>query len=185
MTQPEVLREGEFDPKVRDYWLLSPCVAFACSIVLIPIIPVYYLIARLFVDRWLAALNCTLTTRNLEIKKGIFNRVESTVPLEKITDLQMYQGPIMRAMGLKGFRVETAGQSSGPGGHLINMVGIVDTDGFREAVLEQRDRLHREGGTPARTADVPPGGSEELIGIAREIRESLARIEASLGRRAD
>lgn len=189
MAQTDVLLEGEFDPKVKTYWLLSPCVAFACSVVLIPVIPIYFLIGMLFVDRWLSSLHCTLTTRNLVIRKGIFNRVESTVPLEKITDLQMYQGPIMRAMGLKGFRVETAGQSSGAG-HLINMVGIVNTDAFREAVLEQRDRQqrHESPTAPATTHAVDPAagpGAGELIAVAKEIRDSLSRIEAAIGKRAD
>lgn len=187
MAQPDVLLEGEFDPKVKTYWLLAPCIVFACTVVLIPIIPVYFIIGMLFVDRWLSALHCTLTTRNLVIKKGIFNRVESTVPLEKITDLQMYQGPIMRAMGLKGFRLETAGQSSGAG-HLINMVGIKDTDAFREAVLDQRDRQQRHESPTAPATVAEPresAGSDELIAVAREIRDSLTRIESALARRSD
>jgi len=185
MSQPTVLREGEFDPKVKTYWLLSPCVAFALSVVLIPIIPIYFVIARFFVDKWLAALSCTLTTRNLEIKKGIFNKVESTIPLEKITDLQMYQGPVMRCLGLRGFRVETAGQSSAPGGHLVNIVGITDTQAFREAVLEQRDRLseHRQADhAPSRPAE---DTHRELVAIAAEIRDALTRIEHSLVRPTD
>jgi hypothetical protein len=89
-------------------------------------------------------------------------------------------------LGLKGFRVETAGQSSGPGGHLINMVGIVDTDGFREAVLEQRDALEehkRLGSAPAAPpqAPAPPPANDELVALARDIRDSLARIEDRLG----
>ena len=70
--------------------------------------PVVMLITLLVMDRYLDRLSCTLTERTLEIRKGLLNRVESTVPLEKITDLQMFQGPIMRMLGLHGFRLETA-----------------------------------------------------------------------------
>ncbi|HHN78039.1 MAG TPA: PH domain-containing protein [Phycisphaerales bacterium] len=83
MTEPKVLREGEFNPKVKAYWLLSPTIALGLSIILIPIIPIYLLIASMVVDRLLAAMKCTLTDRALIIKKGILNRVESTIPLEK------------------------------------------------------------------------------------------------------
>jgi putative membrane protein len=181
MSNHTVLREGEFDPKVKAYWLLSPTVAFALSVVLIPIIPIYLIIANLVLDRWIAALRCTLTDRALLIRKGLLNRVESTVPLEKITDLQMYQGPVMRFLGLHGFRVETAGSSSGPGGFLVNMIGIVDTPAFRQAVLDQRDRLSGSTATPAAPT---PRGEDDLASVAREIRDSLHRIERSLAERS-
>lgn len=179
MAAPTVLRKGEFDKKVKTYWLWATPIVFACTIVLIPIIPIYLIIASFFVDRYLANLHCTLTERTLVIKKGILNKVESTIPLEKITDLQMYQGPIMRYLGIKGFRVETAGQSSGPGGHLVNMVGIIDTDGFREAVLAQRDAIddRKAAGHPAAAPQAAP---DDLTEIARDIRDTLARIEHKL-----
>lgn len=179
MAPPAVLLEGEFDKRVKLYWIWATPVVFACTIVLIPVIPVYVIIASLFVDRYLANLHCTLTERTLVIKKGILNKVESTIPLEKITDLQMYQGPIMRALGLKGFRVETAGQSSVPGGHLVNMIGIKDTDGFREAVLAQRDAVDdRKAGAPI--AAPQPQTTDDLAEVVKEIRDTLGRIEQRL-----
>ncbi len=152
--------------------LAQPTIAMACSVVLIPFIPIVVGIMYYFLDRYLARLKCTLTERNLEIKKGLLNRVEQTIPLEKITDLQMFQGPIMRWMGLQGFRVETAGQSSGATGYLMNMVGIVDTPGFRAAVLARRDEL--AGATP------PAPSAESTDTILRDIRDSLGRIESRL-----
>ena len=181
MAKAKILREGEIDRAVKKYWLLATPIIFACTIVLIPLIPVYIIIAGFFVDRYLDNIQCTLTERNLIIKKGILNKTESTVPLEKITDLQMFQGPIMRHFGIKGFRVETAGQSSGPGGHLVNMIGLVDTDGFRDAVLEQRDYL--QDAKPNRSQEstpASPAASDELTAIARDIRDALARIETKL-----
>lgn len=182
MTEPRVLLEGKFDPKVKTYWLISPMVPMVLSIVLIPIVPIFFIIAWFVVDRWVAALRCTLTERTLIIRKGLINRVESTVPLEKITDLQIFQGPIMRAFGLRGFRVETAGQSSGPGGFLVNMVGIVDTPGFRKAVLEQSDLLSERRGS-AGAAPREDGEAGDLRAIAGEIRDTLGRIEQRLAER--
>ena len=174
MTDPRVLREGAFNPKVKVYWLLSPSIALAMTIVLIPIIPVYLLIASMVIDRLLAAMQCTLTERSLIIKKGVLNRVESTIPLEKITDLQMYQGPVMRFLGLKGFRVETAGQSAGAGSYLVNVVGLLDADAFRNDVMDEVERLTghaRHGLDPA----------QDLIAAVQEIRDSVQRIEKTLG----
>jgi len=179
MAPPAVLLEGEFDKRVKTYWLWATPVLFACTIVLIPLIPIYVIVASLFVNRYLVNLHCTLTERTLVIKKGILNKVESTIPLEKITDLQLYQGPVMRHLGIKGFRVETAGQSSGPGGHLVNMIGIVDTDGFREAVLAQRDAIddRKAGGS---IAAPEAQTNDDLAGVVKDIRDTLARIEQRL-----
>ncbi|MEO1279700.1 MAG: PH domain-containing protein, partial [Planctomycetota bacterium] len=115
-----VLREATFDPKLASYHLLTGTILFVVLIVTIPIAIIYVLVGRYFINKYIERMSCTLTERSLEIRKGWISRVESTIPLEKITDLQMIQGPIMRYMGLHGFKVETAGQSAGPGGHLVS-----------------------------------------------------------------
>ena len=94
-----------------------------------------------------AMLSCVLTEKTLQVAKGLFVRVEKTVPLDKITDMGLVQGPIMRHFGLETLSVETAGQSSQ--GSLLKLTGIVETRRFRDTVLRQRDEavasLAREG----------------------------------------
>lgn len=180
MTNDTPLREAQFDrAAIKQYLMLQPVLVMLVTVVLIPVIPVVLIFAWFFIDKYLDRLGCTLTHRTLEIRKGVLNRVESTIPLEKITDLQMYQGPIMRYLGIKGFKVETAGQSSGPTGYLVNMIGIIDTADFRHAVLRQRDM--KEGASSDRIADhstsQPSIASTELL---VEIRDVLMRIESKL-----
>lgn len=176
-----VLREASFDPKLPTYYLLSGTLVLVVLIVTIPLAVVYFIVGKFFIDRYIERMRCTLTERTLEIRKGLFNRVESTVPLEKITDLQMVQGPIMRFFGLHGFKVETAGTSSGPGAHLVSLVGIVDAPGFRQAVLDQRDAL-ADGRASTPRVDAPrPALPDESAALLVQIRDSLVRIEAKLG----
>ncbi|GIW74717.1 MAG: hypothetical protein KatS3mg103_1239 [Phycisphaerales bacterium] len=136
-------------------------------------------------------MSCTLTERTLEIRKGWLFRIESTIPLDKITDLQLYQGPLMRAFGLQGFRVETAGHSAGPGRSLVNLVGIVDTPGFRQAVLDQRDALAQPlgqaggAGQAGAAAPATPAGTLQAVDVLADIRASLHRIERLLEHRKD
>ena len=189
MTEPKILRQAEFDPKVKTYWILGPVIVLWILIVTIPVAIIYALIARMFVDRHLANMSCALTEHTLDIKKGIWNKTESTIPLEKITDLQLFQGPIMRYFGLHGFKVETAGQSSPTGGSLVNIVGIVDTKDFRRAVLVQRDKL-AAGGTPISAAPAPQAhtavaGDPQTTELLAEIRDSLHRIEQNISNKAD
>lgn len=189
MTEPKILRQAEFDPKVTTYWILGPVIVLSILIVTIPVAIIYALIARMFVHRHLANMSCALTEHTLDIKKGIWNKTESTIPLEKITDLQLFQGPIMRYFGLHGFKVETAGQSSPTGGSLVNIVGIADTKEFRRAVLDQRDQL-AAGGTLASAASVSRApaavvGDPQTTELLAEIRDALHRIEQNLSNKAD
>jgi putative membrane protein len=180
VSRHRVLREAQFDPKLPTYLLLQGTILLVVMIVTIPLAVVYFVVGKFFIDRYIDRMSCTLTERTLEIRKGWINRVESTIPLEKITDLQMIQGPIMRAFGLHGFKVETAGQSSGPGASLVSLVGIVDAPGFREAVLDQRDAMAegrgRSGGAVPRVPEAAAGDSAVLV----DIRTSLHRIEKLL-----
>lgn len=180
MSRHRVLRHAEFSPRLKDYYLLSGTVVLACTIIGLPIAIAYFIAGRALVQRWIDRLGCTLTDRTLEIRKGILTRTESTLPLDKITDLQMVQGPIMRAMGLHGFRVETAGQSAGPGQSLVSLIGIVDAHGFREAVLDQRDRMHDRAPAPEAPRD-PAGAALPADGaVLGDIRDTLHRIEGLL-----
>jgi putative membrane protein len=186
MSEPTVLLEAEFDPKVKSYWIWQPVLALIVIVVTIPLALLYMIIARFFIDRYLENMRCALTERTLDIKKGIFNKTESTIPLEKITDLQLFQGPVMRFFGLHGFKVETAGQSSPTGGALVNIVGIVDTKAFRRAVLEQRDRMNTGAAAlPVAPTSAHEAGDPQKTALLKEIRDSLQRIERSIASRSD
>lgn len=185
MSEPKTLWDAEFDPKIKTYYLFSTTMVLCITIVLIPVALIYLLIGNWMIQKHINNLGCTLSERTLEIKKGIFNKTESTIPLEKITDLQMFQGPLMRHFGLRGFKVETAGQSSGPGGSLVNMIGIVDAVDFRKAVLDQRDALSKGEQTSApagSTSQSSPAISQsnETAEIMHEIRDLLVKIESKL-----
>ncbi len=176
----KLLLTAEFNPGVKSYWLLSGTLLCLVTIVGIFVIPIFLLIGYFMTKKYLAAMECELTDRSLRVKKGVFNKLEKTVPLDKITDLAHYQGPVMRMMDLEGLRLETAGQSSGPGGSLVSLVGVKDARAFRDAVLAQRDRV-----TENRMDAVshPPASTPVDAPILVEIRDALLRIEERLSER--
>jgi putative membrane protein len=177
--QEKVLWEAEFNPKVRTYWLLSGMIILAVTIAGIPLIPVWYLVGLALTERYLRRMRCTLSERTLQVEKGIFNRVEKTVPLEKITDLGLQQGPIMRYLGIESLSVETAGQSSQ--GALLKLMGVVEARRFRDAVLEQRDKMMAASTEDSQVRPQPSsaatGSSDELLA---DIRDTLHRIESRM-----
>lgn len=177
--EARVLQTAEFESGVKSYWLLSGTLILLVTIVGIPLIPIYLILGFLFTGKYLDAMECELTDRSLRVKKGLLNKLEKTVPLDKITDLAHYQGPVMRMMGLEGLKLETAGQSSGPGGSLVSLVGVKNARAFRDAVLSQRDAVTESRGNTAAPA---PVGSVSQDAVLVEIRDALLRIEERLER---
>lgn len=184
-SDDRVLLEAEFNPNVKTYWLLSGVIILLVCVVTIPLIPVWWILGMAFTDRYLSSLSCVLTERNLKVSKGVFVRQEKTVPLEKITDLGLVQGPIMRHLELEALSVETAGGTTA--GALVQMVGIVGTRDFRAAVLRQRDRLAslvegRSGSAPAEAAAAEHTDLAPLLEAVNRLGAHVERIEAQTER---
>ena len=118
---------------------LSGAAGLTFTIFGIPLLLLWFPFGSVFTRRYLASMECVLTDKALKVKKGVFVRVEKTIPLEKITELAMVQGPVVRHFDLHTLTVETAGQSGT--GALVALTGIVDAEAFREAVLNQRDAV--------------------------------------------
>lgn len=184
MSKERILKEATFSPKAVTYHIV-PMVVFLCVIIVgIPLAIILGPLVHWYYTAYYRRLRVILTSRDLKVHRGILNRIEKTIPLEKITDLAVYDGPIMRYFGVKGMRVETAGQTS-TGGALVTIVGIEDTDGFRDMVLSQRDRVtDRDDASPAApasaTASAPVSAvssNGEVLQTLQQMRDSLQRIE--------
>lgn len=181
MNEEKCIRKAEFDPKVCTYWLLSGALIFASTIVGIPLLLFWFPIGLVFTKRYLAGMECLLTDRALKVRRGILVRIEKTIPLEKITDMGMVQGPIMRYFDLYRLTVETAGQSGQ--GALISLTGIVDAKSFREDVLNQRELIPAASSHSA--LEIVGQDPSDAGALLSEIRDSLLRIEAKLDERSD
>jgi len=178
MRTNRILREARILPDTIHYQLWNVVLISVLSIFGIVLLPVILPIAIWAFRRYYDRLEVVLTQRDLQVRRGILNHEEKTIPLEKITDLALFQGPLMRFFGIKGIRVETAGQSGA--GALVRVLGIDDVDSFRDAVLEQRDRISEsdEDASPVTAAAAADG----TIEILTDIRDSLLRIEKRLDR---
>lgn len=179
-TEEKIIKTASFNEKVCTYWLLSGIIVCVVTIVGIPFLLLWIPIGLYLTKRYLERMECILTEKSLKVHKGIFTRVEKTIPLEKITDLGLVQGPIMRHFGIHQLTVETAGQSQG--GPLVSLTGIKDVKDFRETVLEQRDTLRESKPREAVPAS-PSAQSEDQKSLLTDIRDSLQRIETLLADR--
>ena len=175
----ETILEAEFDPGIAGHgrWVVSLFLVITVAGILL--IPFWLLFSLWYWPEYLRRLSARLTTQAVEIEKGVFFRKESTIPLNRITDVRLHDGPIMRWYGLRGLRVETAGQAGQSAGSEGDLVGIIDAPAMRDAILRQRQSVLGGEQSPAPTpAAAPAAGDAQLLG---EIRDILASIDGKLG----
>ena len=168
-----VIWNAEFNDSVTTYWLLSGMLICIVCVVTIPVLPIWYFAGKMFTRKYLDSHSCVLTDRSLKVAKGVFTKIEKTVPLDRITDLGIVQGPIMRYFKIEAISVETAGQSAV--GSLVSLAGIKDGRAFRDAVLAQRDKV--VGSSEKQIASSGVSSETDSIEILKEIRDTLMRIE--------
>lgn len=180
--QEKVILKASFNPKVKTYWMLLSVIFSSIFIISIPLVPFVLLITFLVSSAVLKAMSAELLERKLVVKRGVWFKIEKSIPLEKITDVGMMQGPLMRMFGLYRLDFETAGQS-GPGA-LVSMIGINQAEAFRERILQQKDLLQ---GKPV----VNESSSETAItdGVSAqqfaELLKSVQRIEVLLEKQSE
>jgi putative membrane protein len=206
VSEERILREASFTPEAIKYHCMSATIGSAVIFVILAIVlviptvgvslillaapAVVWAFSQWYYTLYFQRLSCVLTARKLKISKGLLFRTEKAIPLDKITDMQMKQGPLMRHLDLESMSVETAGGTGASGGALVSLVGIRDSRDFREAVLTQRDRVvgshdHEERPTPGPSSTTPAtsaGGlsSPDVLLVLTRISETLGRIESRL-----
>ena len=175
MTQDQTIASAEFDKRVIDYFWLQTMFFLAIMFVGIPLIPLWFLFGRMLHKKQYENLSCELAERSLNLRKGVLIKVQKNIPLDKITDLAVNEGPLLRHFGLCSLMIETAGSAQGSTGHLF---GVIDPLEFRDKVLAQRDLVTSNSGAQA----AAPAAAND--GVLVEIRDTLQRIEKSLADRS-
>ena len=172
----ETVYEARFDPRLIGYsaWLVS--LFLAVTVVGVLLIPFWLAVSGWYGREFLRRVSARVTTQAVEIRKGVFFRKEATIPLNRITDVRLHDDPLMRFFGLRGLKVETAGQSGPQAGSEGDLVGVIDAVEMRNAILLQRQQVLDPGGEPT----APRATPEESTQVLAEIRDILARIEERL-----
>jgi putative membrane protein len=183
-TRDTVLSSAEFDPRLETYFMLQAQFVLLCTVAGVLLMPFWYLLARGVHRKQYEGLGCELTARALNVRRGFIFKIQQHIPLDKITDLAVYEGPLLRALGLCSMRIETAGGGqAGALGHAF-LPGVKNLDVFRERVLAQRDAivLGAEGGSEILDDGVRGRANKGHAAVGddaalRELRDSVLRIE--------
>ena len=174
MGNAKILYTAEFNPKIKSYLLWYGILICIMTVFLIPLIPLWILIAIYYLNVYFERLHCELTTRSLRFQKGYIFHTERTIPLDKIQDLTFKEGPLLKVFGLSILKIETAGNSAQAASDLT-LIGIINASDFRNMVLDQRDKV-TDNETKASTSALEMS-DHSVTELLKEIRDSLVRIE--------
>lgn len=173
-NKAQILHEASFNPRIKSYILIVVAFFITITIIGIPFLIIWFAgMGQLISKRYYENLKCRLTNGHLEFKKGVLFKMEKTIPLENIQDLMFIENPLLKYLGLRILKIETAGQSN-PRGSDMKLIGIVDPVEFKQKVLNQRDELtNREDHAHNQNSGVE-NKTHELL---KEIKDILIEIK--------
>jgi putative membrane protein len=156
----------EFDRKVIVYWWLSAMFGMAVTIIGIPLAILWLPLGWIVHKKQYDNMSCELTDRSINMRMGWMFKKQQNIPLDKLTDVSIHEGPILNAFGVVRMQFETAGAAP------FILTGVKDGPGFRDRVLKQRDELSTLSGMSGQTSQ----SNDVLV----EIRDILQQINANI-----
>ena len=156
----------EFDPKVKVFWWLGAMGGMVVTFIGIPLAILWLVIGIPVHNKQFQNLSCDLTDRSINMRMGWLFKKQQNIPLDKLTDVSIHEGPILNAFGVVRMHFETAGSAP------FILTGVKDGPSFRDRVLQQRDSLSNitSSGQTTQSNDV----LVEIRDLLQQINENLS-----------
>ncbi|MDN7025530.1 PH domain-containing protein [Methanoculleus sp. FWC-SCC1] len=147
----------------------------AILIVAVPLAAVLVFVAA-WIPLYYRSVLYELTPTEISWRRGVWFRQTGIVPYNRITNVDISQGPLMRYLGFSSLRVQTAGYSAQARAE-INLSGIEDAEALREKIMgfvRGAPPVATEGQPEQRVPEAAAEG--DVVGELRAIRQLLEKI---------
>lgn len=130
-----------FNPVVKSYTLFNVAFMLFQGMATIPLAILWFL----GFGQWYSRINyekmfCELDDRYIKFSSGAFFREISTMPIDKIQDIVLIEGPLLKYFGINMIKIEAAGSSTE-----IKLVGVIGAEQFKQEILKRQLQLkHQE-----------------------------------------
>ena len=138
----------------------------ASTVIGLIIVPFWLILGLAVHKKQFEGLSCSLTDRSLNIRTGWLFKKQQNIPLDKLTDVSIHEGPILNAFGVVRMHFETAGSAP------FILTGVRGGPQFRDLILKQRDSMSSQSMMPVQNSE-----SDDVL---VEIRDLLKEINANL-----
>lgn len=123
-----------------------------------------------------ASMEYELRDDELSWRRGVWFRRTGIVPYNRITNIDIRQGPVMRALGISNLAVQTAGYSGQMEPEIV-LAAMEHAEELRET-LRSRVRLETGGDGTGSGAPAPRLAPETMDLILEELRRIRTLLEA-------
>jgi len=131
----------------------------------------------IWVKLYYASMWYELRDDEMSWKRGVIFRTTGIVPYNRITNLDLRQGPVMRALGISTLSIQTAGYS-GQAVPEIRIEAIVHAEELRELLRTMvRSCSGRGDGTGTGAPEAAPAGSAVNLQILEELKRIRVLLE--------
>ena len=159
------IMDVEFDRKIIIYWWMSANFGLLVSVVGIVVMLFWVPFGWLVHKKQFEHISGALNDRSINMRMGWLFKKQQNIPLDKLTDVSIHEGPILNAFGVVRMQFETAGAAP------FILTGVKNANQFRDLVLQQRDAL------VSAPSPTPSSGSNDVL---VEIRDLLKSIDSRL-----
>ena len=156
----------EFDRKIIVYWWMMANLGLLSTIVGILLMPIWLAFGWIVHKKQYEHMSGALTARSINMRMGWLFKKQQNIPLDKLTDVSIHEGPILNAFGVVRLQFEPAGAAP------FILTGVKNSDQFRDLVLQQRDSLV--------SAPQQSTSSDDSNDVLVEIRDILQQINANI-----
>ena len=156
----------EFDKKIIVYWWMVSNFSLLITFVGIILMPIWLPLGWFVHKKQYDHMSGALTDRSINMRMGWLFKKQQNIPLDKLTDVSIHEGPILNAFGVVRMQFETAGAAP------FILTGVKNANQFRDLVLQQRDSL-----VSAPQQSAPSDDSNDVL---VEIRDILKQISENL-----
>ena len=156
----------EFDKKIIIYWWIMANFGLLASVIGIPLMLIWIPFGWLVHVRQYEHMSGGLTDRSLNMRMGWIFKKQQNIALDKLTDVSISEGPVLKAFGVVKMQFETAGAAP------FILTGVKNSNQFRDLVLQHRDSLVSN---PQKSSP-----SEDSNNVLVEIRDLLKEINTNL-----
>ena len=168
------------------FWLASVGTLYINEeIGIIPIaVTILFIVALIIALAWVVlyyqSVVYHLNKTEMTWKRGVWFRRTGIVPYNRITNVDIVQGPVMRLFHISNLKIQTAG-SSGDGIPEISLEGIEEPEPLRALIMDfVRGQPSVAAVTGAETAGVPSNTNPDMNALLEEVSEIRKLLESKL-----
>ena len=110
-------------------------------------------------------------------RRGVWFRTTGIVPYNRITNVDIVQGPLMRLFHISNLKIQTAGSSSPDGKSEISLVGIEESEPLRALIMNfVRGQPSVAAATGAETTGTPSNYTNSDMAALLEEVSTIRKI---------